>query len=90
MEKPFVRNIKCYSQRSVWRVFSLERQPNTHMRLRLERLIKETQKVYTNLTYFQALKRGNVENDNSDLSPKHLTSEISLKTSDLMLKHQKW
>ena len=26
----------------------------------------------------------------SDLSPKHQTSEISLKTSDLMLKHQKW
>jgi len=26
----------------------------------------------------------------SDLLPKHLTSEIFLKTSDLMLKHQKW
>jgi len=26
----------------------------------------------------------------SDLSPKHQTSEISLKISDLMLKHQKW
>jgi len=26
----------------------------------------------------------------SDLSPKHQTSEISLKTSDLMLKHKKW
>jgi len=26
----------------------------------------------------------------SDLSPKHHTSEISLITSDLMLKHQKW
>jgi len=26
----------------------------------------------------------------SDLSPKPQTSEISLKTSDLMLKHQKW
>jgi len=26
----------------------------------------------------------------SDLSPKHQTSEISLKTSDMMLKHQKW
>jgi len=26
----------------------------------------------------------------SDLSPKHQASEVSLKTSDLMLKHQKW
>jgi len=26
----------------------------------------------------------------SDLSPEHQTSEISLKTSDLMLKQQKW
>jgi len=26
----------------------------------------------------------------SDLMPKFQTSEISLKTSDLMLKHQKW
>jgi len=26
----------------------------------------------------------------SDLLPKHQTSEISLKTSDLMLKHQQW
>ena len=26
----------------------------------------------------------------SDLTPKHQTSKISLKTSDLMLKHQKW
>jgi len=26
----------------------------------------------------------------SDLLPKHQTSEISLKKSDLMLKHQKW
>jgi len=26
----------------------------------------------------------------SGLSPKHQTSEISLETSDLMLKHQKW
>ena len=26
----------------------------------------------------------------SDLSPKHQTSEISLKTSDLMLKYQTW
>jgi len=30
MEKSFVRNIKYYSQRSVWSIFSLERQPNTH------------------------------------------------------------
>jgi len=31
MEKfvSFVRNIKCYSQRSIWSTFSLERQPNT-------------------------------------------------------------
>ena len=89
-----MRDIKCYSQRSVWRVFSLEGQPSTHRRLRLEKLTKETQKVYTNLTYFQPRKRGNVENNNSPLnirfSPKHQTSEISLKTSDLMLKHQKW
>jgi len=26
----------------------------------------------------------------SDLSPKHQKPEISLKTSDLMLKHHKW
>jgi len=56
--------------------------------------MKETQKVYTNLTYFQPSKRGNLENrtaqSTSDLSPKHQTAEISLKTSDLMLKHQKW
>jgi len=30
MEKSFVRNIKYYSQRRVWGIFSLERQPNTH------------------------------------------------------------
>jgi len=39
--------------------------------------------------------KGNMENKNKrplniDLSPKHQTSGISLKTSDLMLKHQKW
>jgi len=26
----------------------------------------------------------------SDLSPKHQTSEMFLKTSDLIIKHQKW
>jgi len=31
-----------------------------------------------------------VAQSTSDLSPKHQTSEISLKTSDMMLKHQKW
>jgi len=46
------------------------------------------------LTSFHPKRRGNVENKNnspstSDLSPKYQTSEISLKTSDLMLKHLK-
>jgi len=48
-----------------------------------------------NRTSFQSKRRGNVEKiavpkSKSDLSPKHQKSEISLKTSDLMLKHQKW
>jgi len=48
-----------------------------------------------NLGSFQSKWRGNVETKTTtqstlDLSPKHKTSEISLKTSDLMLKHQKW
>jgi len=30
MEKSFVRNIKYHSQRSVWSIFSLERQLNKH------------------------------------------------------------
>jgi len=38
--------------------------------------------------------RGNPANttaqSTSDLSPKHQTSKIFLKTSDLMIKHQKW
>jgi len=46
-----------------------------------------------NLTRFYPKRRGNVENKNNPVSirfvAKHLTSEISLKTSDLMLKHQK-
>jgi len=46
-----------------------------------------------NLTYFQSRKRRNVENNNNsplDIRFVAKTSEISLKTSDLMLKHQKW
>jgi len=48
-----------------------------------------------NITSFEPKR--SVENKNkllylstSDFSPKHQTSEISIKTSYLMLKHQKW
>jgi len=45
---------------------------------------------------FQPKKRRNVDKttiiaqSTSDFSPKHHTSEISIKTSDQMLKYQKW
>ena len=45
-----------------------------------------------NLTYFQPRKRRIVENNNSPLNIRFVAkiSEMYLKTSDLMLKHQKW
>jgi len=48
-----------------------------------------------NVTSFKPKNVGNVENKTNSpvkirFSPKYQTSEISLKTSDLMLKHQKW
>jgi len=48
-----------------------------------------------NLTYFRPERRKcgkqkQQSKSTTDLLPKHQTSEISLKTSDLMLKHQKW
>jgi len=36
------------------------------------------------------MRKTTTTHSTSDLSPKHQTSDISLKTSDLMLKHQKW
>jgi len=36
------------------------------------------------------LRKKTTAQSTSDLMPKHQTSEISLKTSDLMLQHQKW
>jgi len=47
-----------------------------------------------NLTCFQPRReemlKTTATHSTSDLPPKHQTSDISLKTSDLMLKHQKW
>jgi len=43
MEKSFVRNIKRYSQRTVWsRAPSVWNVNQTHMKWRLEKLMKET------------------------------------------------
>jgi len=49
-----------------------------------------------NLTYLHPKKRGNLENKNETsvnirlAAKKYRKSEIFLKTSDLILKHQKW
>jgi len=41
--------------------------------------MKETQKVYTNQTYFQPRKRGNVENNNSPLNIRFVAKTLDIR-----------
>jgi len=84
MKKSFICVTCCYSQRYEESFFSLERLPNTHDG---DKLMKKTYKIM-NLTTF-ILKGYKIEETKitaksaSDLLPKHQTSEISLKTSEV-------
>jgi len=77
MEKLFVRNIKYYSQRSVWSIFSLERQLKKH-KIETWEIDERNLKIIYEFNLFSTKKEKNVENNNCPLNIRFVA-----KTSDI-------